>query len=107
MHSIALTARSPFSLLFLCLLLFEGAISRAGQTIDLDPNGSSVKFVGVSFLHNFHGEAKDVTGGAELDSTAFPPVQKATLQFKTAALTTFHKERDQKMFAWLRIAVHP
>jgi polyisoprenoid-binding protein YceI len=107
MHSIALTARSPFSLLFLCFLLFEGPICRAGQTIDLDPSGSSVKFVGDSFLHSFHGEAKGVTGSAELDSTAIPPVQKATLQFKTAALTTFHKERDQKMFAWLQIAAHP
>jgi polyisoprenoid-binding protein YceI len=80
---------------------------RAEQTIELDPNGSSVKFVGTSFLHSFHGEAKDISGSAELDKTAVPPVQKATLHFKTAALTTFHKERDQKMLAWLQIAAHP
>jgi polyisoprenoid-binding protein YceI len=107
MHYLRPTARTFGLLLSLCSLIVEGAISRADQTIDLDPNGSSVRFVGDSFLHSFHGEAKDITGSAELDATAVPPVQKATLHFKTASLTTFHKERDQKMFAWLQIAIHP
>ena len=107
MRFISFPAKLPFLLLFPCFHLFQGAFGRADEAIDLDPNGSSVKFVGDSFLHSFHGEAKDISGSAELDANAVPPVQKATLHFKTAALTTFHKERDQKMFAWLQIAVHP
>jgi polyisoprenoid-binding protein YceI len=108
MHSSCHTAGSVILLLLVASsLLFEAAITQAAQTIDLDAAGSSVKFVGDSFLHSFHGEAKDITGSAELDGATVPPVQKATLHFKTAALTTFHKERDQKMFAWLGIALHP
>jgi len=107
MHYLRPTAKTCVLLLSLYSLLFEAAISRAGETIDLDPAGSSVTFVGNSFLHSFHGEAKDIIGSAELDTTAVPPVQKATLHFKTASLTTFHKARDQKMFAWLQIAIHP
>jgi hypothetical protein len=34
-------------------------------------------------------------------------VQKATLHFKTASLTTFNKGRDQKMRDWLKIDAHP
>jgi len=107
MRFLRLTARSFALLLLFYAILFESALSRAAQTVDLDPNGSSVKFVGTSFLHSFHGEAKDISGSAEIDAGAVPPVQKATLHFKTAALTTFHQERDQKMFAWLQIATHP
>ena len=107
MRFISLAAKSLILLLFPCSLLLQGASCRADEAIDLDPNGSSVKFVGDSFLHSFHGEAKDISGSAELDANTIPPVQKATLRFKTAALTTFHKERDQKMFAWLQIAIHP
>jgi polyisoprenoid-binding protein YceI len=107
MRPLCLAARASILPLLLSALLIECAVCRADQAIELDPNGSSVKFTGNSFLHSFHGEAKDISGGAELDKTAVPPVQKATLRFKTAALTTFHKERDQKMFAWLQIAAHP
>jgi len=106
MHSIL---RSTGTLVFslLIALLSTDAVCLAGQAIELDPKGSSVTFVGDSFLHSFHGEAKDITGNAELDAAAVPPVQKATLRFKTAALTTFHNGRDEKMFAWLKVAVHP
>jgi len=107
MHSRRFTAKTFFLPLLLCSLALGAMNSRAAQAIALDPAASSVTFVGDSFLHSFHGEAKDITGSAELDSAAVPPVQNATLHFKTAALTTFHKERDQKMFAWLQIAVHP
>ena len=75
--------------------------------LPLDAKGSSLTFVGDSFLHSFHGEAKEFTGNAELDTTATPPVQRATLHFKTAALTTFHNGRDQKMRDWLKINTHP
>jgi polyisoprenoid-binding protein YceI len=77
------------------------------EKITLDPKGSSLTFVGESTLHNFHGEAREFTGSATIDSDANPPVQKATLHFKTAAITTFVDKRDQKMKEWLKVDVHP
>ena len=79
----------------------------SAETLALDPRGSSLTFVGEAFLHNFHGEAKEFTGSAEFERDAVPPIQKATLHFKTAALTTFHQQRDQNMRDWLNIKVHP
>jgi len=79
----------------------------SGETLALDPKGSSLTFIGESFLHNFHGEAKEFTGSAEVEKDAVPPIQKATLHFKTAALTTFSDQRDQNMRNWLNIKVHP
>ena len=64
-------------------------------------------FIGESFLHNFHGEAREFSGNAEFERDAVPPIQKATLRFKTAALTTFSQQRDQNMRDWLNIKVHP
>ena len=97
------------SLTVALLVFFAGSgltIARA-ETLPLDPKGSTLTFFGESFLHNFHGEAKEFTGSAELDPSATPPVQKATLHFKTAALTTFNNSRDQKMRDWLQINAHP
>ena len=90
----------------LALALLAGGTVR-GESLPLDPKNSSVTFVGESLLHNFHGEARAFTGSAELDPNAVPPIQKATLNFKTATLTTFHGERDQKMRDWLNVSVHP
>lgn len=78
-----------------------------GETLQLDPKGSSLTFIGEAFLHNFHGEAKEFTGSAEVEKDAVPPIQRATLHFKTAALTTFSEQRDQNMRNWLNIKVHP
>ena len=64
-------------------------------------------FIGDAFLHNFHGEARDFSGNALLDPNAVPPVQQAVLRFKTASLTTFQTQRDQKMREWLKIDAHP
>jgi polyisoprenoid-binding protein YceI len=89
------------------ILLLESASLFAAQTIPLDPKASSLTFVGDAFMHSFHGEARDFTGSATLDTSATPPVQKATLHFKTAALTTFHEGRDKKMWEWLKINAHP
>jgi polyisoprenoid-binding protein YceI len=103
----------PFKLRRSLLLLAAGVllvwtpVAVAGQTLPLDPKGSSLTFVGTAFLHDFHGEARDVTGSAVVESEATPPVQKATLHFKTASLTTFNKGRDQKMREWLKIDAHP
>ncbi len=83
------------------------ATTAFGETLQLDPKGSSLTFIGEAFLHNFHGEAKEFTGSAEFERDAVPPIQRATLHFKTAALTTFSEQRDQNMRNWLNIKVHP
>jgi polyisoprenoid-binding protein YceI len=79
----------------------------ANQTLPLETAGSKVTFVGDAFLHTFQGEAKDIRGSAELNTDATPPVQKATLTFKTTALTTFNDDRDKNMRDWLKVSVHP
>lgn len=79
----------------------------AGQTLPLDSKASSLTFAGDAFMHTFHGEARNFTGNAVLEAGATPPVQKATLHFKTAALTTFNNDRDKKMWEWLKIDTHP
>lgn len=89
------------------LLLPTSPKASAAELLPLDSKASSLTFVGDSFLHSFHGEARDISGNATLDPDAIPPVQKATLRFKTAALTTFHDGRDKKMWEWLKIDVHP
>jgi polyisoprenoid-binding protein YceI len=78
-----------------------------GETLPLDPKGSSLTFTGEALLHNFRGEAKEFEGNAVLEREAVPPIQRATLHFKTAALTTFHEPRDQNMRTWLNIKVNP
>ena len=89
------------------LLAYLAGVAAHGETLPLDPKGSSLTFIGESFLHNFHGEAKEFSGNAEFERDAVPPIQRATLHFKTAALTTFHQQRDQNMRGWLNIKVHP
>ena len=78
-----------------------------GETLPLDPKGSSLTFAGEAFLHNFRGEAKEFDGSAVLEREAVPPIQRATLHFKMAALTTFHEQRDQNMRTWLNIKAYP
>ncbi len=98
---------SPRSILILFALLVTLAPVRAETELSLDPKSSSLKFVGESFMHDFHGEAKQFSGSAQWDPAAKPPIQKAVLHIKTASLTTFHEERDKKMDDWLNIKVHP
>lgn len=83
-----------------------GHLARA-ESLALDPKASSLTFVGESFLHSFHGEASELSGSADVDATAVPPVQKASLDFKTTKLTTFNAERDKKMKDWLHVDIHP
>jgi polyisoprenoid-binding protein YceI len=93
---------------FLCsLLAYLAGLAAQGETLPLDPNGSSLTFTGEAFLHNFRGEAKEFDGNAVLERDAVPPIQRATLHFRMAALTTFHQQRDQNMRTWLNINVHP
>jgi len=75
--------------------------------LPLDRKGCFVKFLGKTFIHDFHGEAKEFSGNAELDPEAVPPIQHASLHFAEAKLTTFHEGRDKKMFAWLNPTAHP
>jgi len=89
------------------LILSGSPLCFAGQNLPLDAKGSSLTFVGDAFLHTFKGEAREFSGSATLDADATPPVQKASLRFKTAALTTFNDKRDQNMRDWLKIEVHP
>jgi polyisoprenoid-binding protein YceI len=94
------------------ILLFAIASLRAGvlhadQILPLDPADSAFHFTGDSFLHTFHGEAKEITGSATVDRSANPPIQKATLAFKSAELTTFNQERDDKMKQWMAVGIHP
>ena len=90
------------------ILLFGAPLAARAETeIPLDVKESSLGFVGESFLHNFHGEAKQFSGMALLDPTATPSLQHATINIKTASLTTFNTERDQKMDSWLKIDSNP
>ena len=89
------------------LSLSQVASAADPTTIALDPKGSSLKFFCESFLHNFHGEAKEFSGSALLNPEAPTPIQNATLRFKTASLTTFIKDRDSKMYDWMKVSAHP
>ncbi len=90
-------------------LLFLTQIANAADPtlLPLDPKGSSLKFFCESLMHNFHGEAREFSGSATMDIDAAPPIQKATLRFKTASLTTFIKGRDEKMYDWLKGTLNP
>jgi len=90
----------------LAVLVLSGNLLHAAE-LPLDARQSSVKFLGESFLHNFHGEAREMSGQADLNPDLQPPIQKATLRFATARLTTFHEGRDKKMYEWLKVDTHP
>jgi polyisoprenoid-binding protein YceI len=107
MRNLAFSFRNSVLSIVAGALLAGAPAVVAEQNLPLDPKGSSLTFVGDSFLHDFHGEARDFSGSAILDPAATPPIQKATLHFKTASLTTFNKGRDQKMRDWLKIDAHP
>ncbi len=89
------------------LVAYLSGLAAYGETLPLDPKGSSLTFDGEAFLHNFRGEAKEFNGNAVLDREAVPPIQRATLHFEMAGLTTFNEQRDLNMRTWLNIKVHP
>ncbi|QSR85580.1 YceI family protein [Methylacidimicrobium sp. B4] len=98
---------------FLRILLLPGALAWAGWataapvSIPVDSSKSYVKFVGDSFLHDFHGAETRITGSADWDGAGIPSIQKASLVFPVAGVTTFHKKRDEEMFHWLHAKLHP
>jgi polyisoprenoid-binding protein YceI len=100
----------PFAIFCFVTIAFtmvHTSVAADPSKLPLDRKESFVKFVGESFLHDFHGEAKEFSGDAELDPSASPPVQHAALRFSEAKLTTFLEGRDKKMFEWLKVDAHP
>lgn len=94
-------------ILFIFVTGLSAGVSNAEQVLPLDPADSSFHFTGVSFLHSFHGEAKEISGSANVNPSATPPIQTAKLVFNSAELTTFNPERDEKMKQWMDIGIHP
>jgi len=101
------TFKRALNATLLIVLFILGNVAKAGELFPIDSQDSFVKFYCESLLHNFQGEAKAITGNVELELNATPPIQKASLEFKTAALTTFNASRDTKMKEWLNINMHP
>src|SRR5208282_4297195 len=93
--------------LFVAATCLWAGVSHADQALPLDPADSSFHFTGDSFLHSFHGEAKGITGSAVVNLSAAPPIQTAKLAFRTAELTTFNEQRDEKMKQWMQVGIHP
>jgi len=96
-----------FPVLALGFFLVGNQLGLAADALSLDPKGSSLKFFCESFLHNFHGEAREISGEAAVNPDAKPPIQNAKLHFQLGTMTTFIKDRDSKMYDWLKVAVHP
>ncbi len=99
--------RSSFKVVLLAAACSLACVTYADQALPLDPSDSWFHFTGDSFLHSFHGEARGITGNAVLNLSATPPIRSAQLAFRTAELTTFNDERDQKMKDWMHVSVHP
>ncbi|MDD4932352.1 MAG: YceI family protein [Methylacidiphilaceae bacterium] len=95
------------SLLLPTALAWAGWASAEPVSLPVDSSKSYVKFVGDSFLHDFHGAETQITGSADWDAAATPSIQRATLVFPIAGLTTFHKKRDEEMFHWIHAKLHP
>ena len=53
-----------------------------GETLPLDPKGSSLTFTGEAFLHNFRGEAKEVRGQCRTRTGGGPPDSKGDIAFQ-------------------------
>jgi polyisoprenoid-binding protein YceI len=73
----------------------------------LDEQASSLKFTGHAFLHDFHGEAKDFHGVAQIDPGAPVLVRSALLKIMAGKMTTFEDARDQNMETWLHVTANP
>jgi len=97
----------PSFLLITLLLSTQFASASSPDELALDPKGSTVKFFCESFLHNFHGETREISGNAIVSSESAPPIQNATLHFKLGTMTTFIKDRDAKMYEWLKVNANP
>ncbi len=73
----------------------------------LDPKLTSLKFTGHAFLHDFHGEAKEFRGTAQVDGASPQLVQGAAIDITAAKMTTFVDARDHNMYTWLHTGDNP
>jgi polyisoprenoid-binding protein YceI len=73
----------------------------------LDEQASSLKFTGHAFLHDFHGEAKEFHGAAQIDLAQPELVRAARIDITTAKMTTFEDARDRNMETWLNVTANP
>jgi polyisoprenoid-binding protein YceI len=93
-------------ILALFVILFVAARALADDT-PLDEQASSLKFTGHAFLHDFHGEAKEFHGAAQIDLARPELVRSARIDVTTAKLTTFEDARDRNMETWLNVTANP
>lgn len=90
--------------LFVALFLAMRAMADDAQ---LDEEASTLKFTGHAFLHDFHGEAKEFHGVAQIDPTRPELVHSALLKIMAAKMTTFEDARDHNMITWLNVTANP
>src|ERR1700677_2602384 len=90
--------------LFAALFLAMRAMADDAQ---LDEEASTLKFTGHAFLHDFHGEAKECHGAAQIDPTRPELVHSAFLKIMAAKMTTFEDARDHNMETWLNVTANP
>jgi polyisoprenoid-binding protein YceI len=90
--------------LFAALFL---AMHALGDDAPLDPRASSLKLTGHAFLHDFHGEAQEFHGVAQIDPARPELVRGATITIAAAKLTTFEDARDHNMETWLNVTANP
>jgi polyisoprenoid-binding protein YceI len=93
-----------FSLGFLGLL---AALALRAQEAPLDPRASSIKFTGHAFMHDFTGEARSLSGAAQVDAKAPEVVASARIVIQAAGMTTFENARDKNMESWLHAGANP
>jgi len=88
----------------LVLSLLLSSFSYAVE-VPLDVKQSFLKFTGHAFMHDFHGEAKEFSGSAQVDSSKM--LLGAEIDIQAAKMTTFESDRDRNMFDWLHVEANP
>ena len=90
--------------LFAVLFVATRAMADDAQ---LNEEASSLKFTGHAFLHDFHGEAKEFHGVAQIDPAAPQLVRSALIKIMAEKMTTFEDARDHNMETWLNVTANP
>jgi polyisoprenoid-binding protein YceI len=81
-------------------LILALPIAGASQKLAVDPEASSVTFVGHATGHSFHGSVTHWTLDLTVPDGADIP-DKAVFTAKVLDLTTDHKKRDEEMMHWI------
>ena len=103
-------ARSDYLVGMKALVLLTAmffAASAMAADAPLDPQSSTLKFTGHAFLHDFHGEAKEFRGVAQIDPARPELVRGARIDIAAVKMTTFEDARDHDMYAWLHVDTIP